>query len=321
MFAVSWRSIGLGACAALTVALTSGPAAAQCPERQKLLSSNGAGGDQVGKATAIDGNVAVLGAPKHDSQGLADSGAAYVFTESGGVWSEAQVLDAGTFAAAGDLFGSSVGISGNWIVVGAPANDVEGTDAGAAYVFELVGGVWTLRQQLLGSNLATGDNFGNDVDISGDALIVGARFDDTTGGVDAGSAYIYRDDGPIFGWTEEALLEDSITSDWFGTRVALDGDVAVVGSLLDNHGVYADGGSAYVYRHDGSSAWPLEQMLISPSPYNGARLGEDVAVLGDLIVCGEWRGGVGRAHTLSIRRVQSGLELRTDPAAGPGRHQ
>ena len=93
-----------------------------------------------------------------------------MFVRSGGTWTEQQKLTASD-AAAGDLFGASVAVSGDTVVAGAYVDDTPaGVDAGSAYVFVRSGGTWTEQQKLTASDAAAGDQFGVSVAVSGDTV-------------------------------------------------------------------------------------------------------------------------------------------------------
>ena len=109
-----------------------------------------------------------------------DSGAVYVFTRTGGVWTQQAYLKASNTDAL-DQFGVSVAISGDTIAVGAQFEDSNGSqsdnsaqDSGAVYVFTRTGGVWTQQAYLKGHNTEAGDQFGVAVALAGDTLAVGA---------------------------------------------------------------------------------------------------------------------------------------------------
>jgi hypothetical protein len=115
-------------------------------QQAKLLASDGTTGDSFGISTALDGNLAVVGA-SNDTPNGASSGSAYVFTRAGTVWSEQSKLTASDGAPL-DSFATSMAVSGYTAVIGASGNDAVATDAGAAYIFrdavaagDLVGGV------------------------------------------------------------------------------------------------------------------------------------------------------------------------------------
>ena len=98
----------------------------------KLTASDAAAGDQFGFSVAVDGDTVVVGA-RLDDDVASDSGSAYVFVRSGTSWSEQAELKASD-AEIGDLFGESVAVDGNTVVVGA-GQDASGSKSGSAYVF------------------------------------------------------------------------------------------------------------------------------------------------------------------------------------------
>jgi hypothetical protein len=105
-------------------------------EQAKLTASDAAAEDRFGTSLALSGDIAVVGAPRHDHVGGTNAGSAYVFVRGGTSWSEQAKLT-GSDAAAEDRFGISVALSGDTAVAGAPNADHVAPDAGAAYVFRL----------------------------------------------------------------------------------------------------------------------------------------------------------------------------------------
>ena len=107
--------------------------------------------------------------------------------------------------AADDLFGESVAIAGDTIVVGAWLDDVNGiTDSGSAYVFTRTGTTWTEQAKLTASDGAANDQFGRSVAIAGDTIVVGALEDDDNG-TDSGSAYVFTRTGTT--WTRASQTD------------------------------------------------------------------------------------------------------------------
>ena len=102
-------------------------------QQAKLTASDGAEDDWFGRSVAVDGDTAVTGAPGDDDNGSV-SGSAYVFTRSGGIWTQQAKLTASD-GAADDAFGFSVAVDGDTAVIGAYEDDDNGTDSGSAYVF------------------------------------------------------------------------------------------------------------------------------------------------------------------------------------------
>ena len=142
----------------------------------------------IGQHVSVSGGRAIVGASGDDGNGD-NSGAAYVYERLDGVWTEVARLTASD-AAAGDVFGWSVTLSGDHAIVGAYGDSASGTYSGSAYLFERIRGVWTEVVRLTASDAAASDAFGFSVSVSGDHAIVGALGDDDSG-FSSGSAYVY----------------------------------------------------------------------------------------------------------------------------------
>jgi N-acetylglucosamine kinase-like BadF-type ATPase len=149
------------------------------------------GGDLFGTSVSIssDGNTAIVGAYGNDN----GAGAAYIFTRSGTTWTQ-QAKIVASDKQPSDFFGWSVSISGdgNTALVGAYYGDAGVTNTGAAYIFTRSGTTWTQQQKIQASDADAYDVFGTSVSISsdGNTAIVGASYQEDTGGTDAGAAYI-----------------------------------------------------------------------------------------------------------------------------------
>ncbi|PHP65408.1 hypothetical protein CSC94_18785 [Zhengella mangrovi] len=158
-------------------------------QQAKLRASDAATEDQFGISVAISDDTVVVGAWA-DGDGGYRSGSAYVFARNVTTWSQQTKLVASD-AAELDQFGWSVGISGDRLVVGALGDSDAGTNSGSAYVFERSSTSWEEKHKLLASDAEQFDTFGYSVAIFGGTTIVGAFYDDNTGGIDAGSAYVF----------------------------------------------------------------------------------------------------------------------------------
>lgn len=268
---------------------------------KKLAASDGADYDNFGIAVALGGDFAVVGSPGDDDEGT-NAGAAYIFAKAeGGAdgWGEVAKLMASD-AAAGDLFGVSVDISGDYAVVGASGEDGAGTDRGAVYVFYRNQGgadAWGQIARVRASGAADGDVFGIAVAIDGDTLIVGSEgYDGDTN--QEGAAYIHRkDQGGANVWGQVAMLvsDDPGETDQYGFAVDLVGDVAIVGSPGEE-GAGSNRGAARVYARDlgGADAWGLVKRIVAADLSDGSWFGTSVAVRGSRAVVGApWADGGG----------------------------
>ncbi|HIF64153.1 MAG TPA: DUF4215 domain-containing protein [Deltaproteobacteria bacterium] len=162
----------------------------------KLTASDAIAGGHFGWSVAASADTVIVGAFGAADAG-ASSGSAYLYQQDlggAGNWGELAKLTASD-ANAGDLFGQSVAISGNTVVVGAYGNDDAGGFSGSAYVHHLnAGGAgnWGQLFKLTASDAATYDYFGRSVAISDGQVIVGAHDDDDAGN-NSGSAYLYSE--------------------------------------------------------------------------------------------------------------------------------
>jgi hypothetical protein len=166
-------------------------------EQQKLLSSDLESGDRFGQNVSIssDGNTAIIGSAFEDTSPNLNNGAAYVFTRSGGTWTQQQKL-LSSDGTGNDYFGASVALSsdGNTALIGAYLETTSPNSFnGAAYVFTRSGSTWTQQQKLLASDRASSDNFGISVALSadGNTALIGAYLEDTSPNSNNGAAYIY----------------------------------------------------------------------------------------------------------------------------------
>jgi hypothetical protein len=294
-----------------------------------LKASNTDAGDYFGYSVAISGETVVVGAfgEASNATGLngnegdnsaPQSGAAYVFVRTSGVWVQQAYLKASN-TGAGDFFGQSVAIYGDAIVVGAPgeasnATGVNGNqgdnsapNSGAAYVFVRISGVWVQHAYLKASNTGVGGSFGWSVSISGDTVIVGAYGEDSNAtGVNgnqgdnsapyAGAAYVFVRTSGV--WVQQAYLKASNTDagDWFGYSVAISGDTVVVGALYESskatgaNGNQGDNsalnsGAAYVFVRI-SGVWAQQAYLKASNNDSLDYFGLSVAISGDTVVVG-----------------------------------
>ena len=136
----------------------------------------------------IDGDTTIIGAVQDDDNG-GNSGSAYVFVRSSGVWGQQDKLTA-LDGDVNDRFGASVAVNDDTALAGAVGDD---SDRGSAYVFKRgVGGPdnWGQVTKLTASDGAASDRFGASAAISqNDTVVVGASGDDDS----KGSAYIFKD--------------------------------------------------------------------------------------------------------------------------------
>ena len=294
-----------------------------------LKQSNTGAGDYFGYTVAVSGDTVVVGATSEDSNATGvngdqnnnlsiDSGAVYVFVRSGSTWTQQAYLKASN-AGASDLFGASLAMSGDTVVVGASfeysnatgVNGVQNNEsarfAGAAYVFVRSGATWTQQAYLKASNTEAFDQFGRAVAVSGDTIVVASPFESSSAtGVNGnqadntapacGAAYVFARSGTT--WTQQAYLKASNAgaNDVFATSISVSGDTLVVGANGEDsnatgvNGNQADNtasasGAAYVFVRSGTT-WTQQAYLKASNTGPGDSFGASVSVSGDTLLIG-----------------------------------
>jgi hypothetical protein len=222
------------------------------------VASDGADEEYFGWSVALDGDTAVVGAPQLSDTGIAPGGV-YVFTRTGGVWTEQAKLLASDPTHV-DSLGQAVALDGDTAVVGAPNDDAYGPYSGSAYVFTRSGSTWTEQAKLLASDGAEWDRFGYSVALDGDTVVIGAYLDDDNGDA-SGSSYVFTRTGIL--WTEQAKLmpSDGEEQHRFGYSVALDSDTVIIGAYGDSDNSW-NSGAAYVFTRTGT-LWTQEAKLLA----------------------------------------------------------
>ncbi|MEW6745734.1 MAG: FG-GAP repeat protein [Planctomycetota bacterium] len=244
-------------------------------EEATLGASDGTAANYFGMSVALEGDVAVVGAPR--ANGKADiSGAVYVYRCKGTSWvEEAKLL--GQDSAAYDYFGWAVCLQGELLLVGAIYND---NRSGVVYLFRHSPSGWSEEGKLAGSGLTSDDHFGYALSVSGDRLAASAPGYAN----DMGATFVFHWNGKA--WYEEAMLvsSDGATGDYFGFAVALDGDRLLVGASGSDQ-VGAEAGAAYLLRRD-ATGWREEQKLTASDGMAGDRFGASVHIAGERAVIG-----------------------------------
>lgn len=280
-------------------------------EGQKLTVSGSVAKDDDGKALAVSGDTAFVGAPGcscvyvlsrrdgrwYEQQKLTAEGdttlafhfgrylslsrdsllvgaddAAYVFTRTGTVWSEQQKLTITPFV----RFGAGVSLSGDTAVIGGEVAD--GFGRGAVYVFTRTDNVWTEQQRLIGPDGAADEFFGSAIALEGDTLFVSTFNWARAAGEDpVGAAHVFTRTGNLWSYQQTLTAKNGEKYDGFGSALALSGETAVVSAPgTDN------GGSAYVFTRSGTT-WSQDQELRNSGSF---QFGFSLALSDDTLLVG-----------------------------------
>jgi len=258
--------------------------------------------NNLGASVGIAGTTIVAGAPASTQLAplLDQIGALYIFQpRSSGLYSQTGFINA-TDKQPNANFGYSVGIAGTTIVVGAPNHDNAGitTNSGQAYVFQTNGGVWTQVGILSASDIQTNGYFGYSVGIAGSTIVVGAPGQSRVGFAStAGQAYVFQPNSSGV-WTQVGILTANDVSQGeyaaFGSSVAIDGRVIVVGAYGKNAGSGIGSTSGKVYSFEFTSSGIIRQTggtFSNGAPHNSL-LGYSVAIAGTTILAGSPTGTI-----------------------------
>jgi len=209
------------------------------------------GGD-FGSHISISGDIAVIGGAQGYNSAAVQTGVAYVFTRSGGTWTETTQLQS-ISSLAGDQFGTSVSVSGNAIVVGAPYETVSGQQQGAAHVFALSGGHWSEVTRLSASNGMNGNTLGKDVRVCGQRIYAGSS--NFSQGSDSAEGAVYQWNQVSGVWTLQGsftLPSPGQSNAYFGDHLGVSANGLIVGApFADQAYVYAGGCAVDPIYHDG----------------------------------------------------------------------
>ena len=230
----------------------------------KLTASDGAASVNLGESVGVSGSTVVAGAPQAKVGENERQGAAYVFSEPGGGWSnETQTAKlTASDGASANLLGSSVAVAGATVLAGAPQAKI-GTskNEGAAYVFTEPGGGWSNEIQaakLTASGGGAGAYFGVSLAISGGSVLVGAPDANVGPGGYKGAAYLFTEPGG--GWSGERHQAETLTVSepsgyGLGWAVGLAGTDPVASAPFYSEGPHEDA-AAYVFAGEASSPSP-----------------------------------------------------------------
>ena len=208
-----------------------------------LVPADGTG--SFGWSVSIDGDYAVIGAKHYNNHG-----SAYIFVRSGSTWTEQARLIASD-AAQWDYFGTSVSISGEYALIGAPNNDDVWQNSGCAYIFKRTGSVWNQMIKLRADDEDSEDFFGGAVSLSGSNAVIGAT-GNTVNGINSGCAYTFNGSGASWTQTTRLISSDASSQDEFGHSVSITDLYVLVGAYMDDDNG-SRSGSAYVFDRNGGT--------------------------------------------------------------------
>jgi FG-GAP repeat len=267
---------------------------------QTFAPPSGSEGSEFGSTVSLFGNTVLIGSPYSD-EGAANGGAAYLFDTLTG-----NLLH--TFLnptpEAADLFGSTVSISGNNVLIGSFLDDEGANNSGAAYLFDATTG--NLLHSFLNPTVAASDLFGSAVAVDGNNVLISARADDE-GEANSGVAYLF--DAMTGNLLHTLVNPTPGAGDVFGVSVALSGDNILIGSSADDEG---GSNSGAVHLFDAATGnWM--QTVVNPTPGVGDLFGNAVAIDGNSAIVGAFGDDDGGANTGAAHVFRASQSSATVP--------
>jgi hypothetical protein len=233
-------------------------------QTQKLTAKDGAAFDEMGWSIAAAGDTMIVSSNNAAINGNARQGAAYVFTEANGRWTQTQKLAAND-GAAGDDFSRAIAMEGTTALIGAIGATINGNSSqGAVYVFKQNQGVWSQTQKLVANDGTANSNFGQALAVSGSTALIGAPKGAVQGKQFLGLAYVFTQ---AFNgnWNQsgELTANDEVMYGQFGWSVALKNpQTALVGMPEATIDGRSSQGAAYAFINTNGD-WGKPRKLIT----------------------------------------------------------
>lgn len=249
---------------------------------------------------------------------ILNGASAHIFVKNGSEWSHQARLLHPDYSGGSYMFGGTVGIYNDTVVVGSYSD----TKDGSAHVFVRKGSEWTHHAKLsppVDIDFTSeqfgdlGDQFGNSVGIYKDTIIIGESYDDDNG-QDSGSAHIFVRSGNA--WSHQATLIAPTGAEkecegahcyCLGSSVGIHDNTVIVGSHCSN--------SVYTFIRNGEE-WTCQGVLQSKDGLGQQWFGRTVAVYGDIAIVGaeldwgELGSRSGTAHVFARKGVEWSHQVR-----------
>lgn len=247
---------------------------------QKLTANDGVPFDRFGASVAVSGDYALIGAPGRDDSGD-NAGTVYIFRRlASGVWSQVDRLDAPE-SVEPEGFGNVLDLDGPQAVI---------SMSNAALAYYRVQDTWHLTGVFVPDGWPQAAEFASSLDVHGNLLIIGAPGQEQGALSDAGAAYIYEFTGSEWAFRVKlgAFFKDAF--DWFGASVAIDEDIAVIGTPRDDapgsSETREDSGAIYVYVRSSPTTWQATYKYRAPDAARRDNFGAALALTPDALIVG-----------------------------------
>ena len=250
-------------------------------EQTRLIALEGGLDERFGAAISSRGNRLIIGAPG-TSLG---AGGAFIYHRVQNTWQFVNKIQASN-GVAGDQFGASVAIEGEYAIIGAKNSDESGAaDAGLAYAFVFNGAEWTEQAILRSSDPVAGGSFGHAVALTGNFGFIGAPGEHVLGNQEMGVVQVFARNGASWAPLPNFTAFDGAAGDEFGFSVVAEGDYAAIGARWHRNNQGEKAGAAYLFTFDGTN-WQSEAQLLSVDGTVGDQFGSAIDFNDEQVIVG-----------------------------------
>jgi hypothetical protein len=240
--------------------------------------------NEFGMNVAMDANFIVASAAGANANGNGDQGKVYVYTYNSGGSSYSTMLTP-TDGYANDLFGSSLAMHNNFIIAGAPNNNILFSEAqGSAYVFHFNGSTWQEMANLTLPGSHPNDRLGQSVAIYGNYAVVASKSAIVNDQGVQGKVCMFQYNGASWSYLTTITSPVNTPNQYFGCSVSLYGDTLVVGASENVNNANGEG-KVYVYTRNGNT-WNLQATLTPADAHENDGFGTSVHVNKGYLIVG-----------------------------------
>jgi len=223
-----------------------------------------------GNDVSISGDTFIVGSQDDDGKGSVS-----VYSSVNGTWVLIDKL-IDPEGASGNLFGYSVDMTDDTIVIGSPYDDSVNNNAGAISIFNLINGSWVHTSKITDPNGMANDFFGKSLAVTDNHIIIGAPNNDNF----KGAAVIYTLQDGSWNHVEKITDPNGASMRFFGESVDIFGNTAVIGTHY-----HEDSGSASIFEL-GPTGWTQKTILVDPRLVNGKQYKNSIALSEKVVVIG-----------------------------------
>ena len=240
-----------------------------------------------GSTVAIEGNTAVVGN---------DWDISYLYQRNTNIWAEKQKLSekGGPFK---DRFGSSIDIDEDTIIIGAPNEDGQAENSGAAYVFLRSGTSWNQQATLRGSSSISNHKFGRAVAIDKDTAVIGSGL--------GYPVYFFIRTGTS--WKQQKVLSEKQHGGTYNWGCSI--DISLMTVAIGDPGLNSDRGSVFIFLRSGT-IWNLQQKLTATGATDSDSLGADISLDHNVLVSAIYRRNALLGGVVFIRQGTAWTETQ-----------